>query len=405
MPARYNGPYFYHLLGNNDHNRSLEVLTDGYGAGAVLTRTRLKNDLLNQTAQRFSALNTDLLVDAELYNPHDIPPEAGIGLTDLNQTNELADPEVSRSFLEYAMELQSSLGVSRYLIPCPTLTGLLPSWLSVLATLASLARQWLDNRNDQRSLLVTLPVSANMLSNEEERYQLLDTIIGLDSYNVSGFYILSQLQSPPTDTSTITGMLDLIFRLKQQRFDVLLAYVDHWAMLAFPFGLDVFASSASENRRMFKPEDHRGRENGRQPRKKNTYYWSTKLLSKVSIPDDAELWRENGMWELLDEKSPYAPLFDGAPPKTHYDDGWKESASTKQYLWSMWKLADSFQGCDRESRITMVRDWLYQANTLGNMARRGRTAVRDRSGHLAIWNEAFETYLASIEAELRSEFR
>ena len=402
----YTGPFFYHQLGHQDEGRCLHMLQNGQGVGAILSPRHLDDNQLREYAQLFIHTGGELLVDPQFYNPVflDEFDDSPLGLGDYT-THDLWNSSVQHSVVGRILAYQRELGVSRLIVPTPfAREGVTESWLDLVAGMTTVAREWLITEGEDVPLLATLSVPAPITAAEDERARLLNRIVG---FEVDGFYLALESSLFPADTDFLSGVLDMVFRLKQNRFTVLLGYSGYWAYLCFPFGLDAFASGGFDNRRSFSFLTWEIVESAprRAPRNR---FCSTRLLGRISFSDEAELLHSKDLWAALDDGSPYASiLFEGRPPSEVDAAGqWKRAESFKHYLWTCWCLAESFLEKPRDDRIQQVRQLASEAQSryLAFQQAGVRFRAGSQAGHIGAWVTAFENYLASVQPELEDEF-
>ena len=402
MP-NYDGPVFFHQLGDMDHKRCLEMLQSGHGDGVIISphdfssRESWSEDLLDTYAQKFKVTNKTILVDPQGYDPVKVGERINSPVAD---TAGLLDRNINALFIHQSLELQEKLGATQFLVPSTYSQPIDDIWLDVLASSCDIASQWVKNLQEPKPLLATIAIHTTEVTSQQQRRKLLNNIVTLP---VHGFYLVVADVDPSTrDIPFLTGFLELVFRLKWQGFKVISGYSGPWAMLAFPFGLDGFANSGRKNRQSFKPLDWRGEKpKGGGP--KNFYdVWSPVLLSYIRYPGDAEFLKNQNLWKRLERSSPYAPPFDRAPAEVYESKAWEQGTSFKFFSWEMWALAKEFQNLGRVDRIERVRHKLALAQ---NECDAVKHALSQPAGaHISAWRDAFEKYLDSVTDDLEALF-
>ena len=377
----------------------------GHGRGAILSPTHLSPSSLRETADSFRATGKDLLFDPQMFDPRNLPQREGEPAPDLAQTHDLSDINNAVATIDYYFRWQEELNVSSYLVPCPTASPFTREWIRVISRLNEQAYIWAAQNDPNRPRFSTIILPEDVLATEDTRHELLNSIVGFDTFNIEGFYVVFEAQTLMTNVDALCGMLDFVFRLKQNQYSVLLGFADFWAMLAFPFGLDGFAGGSWQRSRAFQANQWRG-EQPRGPRRRAKRYRSSVLLADIRFPEEAELLREVGMWSELNNSSPYASgLFSGASPATiESSNGWREGISHQNTFWQFISMTDEFQPKTREERILAVRSRLNTAEEFFSRAARNRRQLQNNGSHLSIWRTAFERYLFEVYDELVDEF-
>lgn len=402
----YTGPVFYHQLGYQDQRRCLEMLQNGQGAGAILSPRHLDDAKLRECARLLIETGGKLLVDPQFYNPvfFDEGEDYPLGLGDYT-THDLWNPSVQSSVVGRILRYESELGVSSLIVPCPyAREGITESWLDLVGGMTTAAREWLISQDESFPLLATVSVPAFAIAADEERARLLNRIVGLE---VDGFYLALESDPFPANIDYLSGMLDIVFRLKQNRFVVILGYASYSAYLSFPFGLDAFASGGFDNRRAFSFSEWE-RVESRKRRGPRDKFCSTDLLGRIVFPDEAELLYNAGLWADLDDGSPHAAvLFQGRPPsEVAAAKQWRRGESFKHYLRTCWALSEGFRGRRRDDRLQQVRRLALAAQRRYQEFQQAgiRLGADSRGGHIGSWLSAFESYVESVQPELEDEF-
>lgn len=407
--GQYEGPYFYHQFGYGDGERCYEMLQNGYGHGVILSPQKLKDHLLTRWSSKYANLkNVHLLIDPEFYAPSDIPHNRQVS-SRVDTTRALADNQLSNVIVKDYLDRQHILNATEFIIPGIAAGSIDNQWLETLTLLCRAGRSWLESNASGHPVFATLAISHDIVANASSRRSVLNRLVGLD---VDGYYLAVELKNDtlPSDENFIVGLLDLIYRLKINGKKVLLSRSDYWAVLCFPFGLDRFASGARQDSRKFKVTKFRPDLSEKPPYipfRRPVIMWSSKLMGGVRFPDDAALLYEQGIWQELDNQSPYAKLFDGTPPTEIAESkNFKEGDSFQNYAWQMWNTAQQFQTQSPLERIELVRDQLSHA--LSWHSTRQQRGISYNNGinasHLRSWLSGFNTYLTQVQDELLSEF-
>jgi len=401
----YQGPFFYFQLGHQDQRRCLEMAQRGYGKGAILSPTHLSERALSQYANDFSSAGREVLFDPQMFDPRNFPRRDREEVPQFANTHELSDTSNSAVVIEYFLRWQQDLNVSKFIVPCPTANPFTSEWIRILFRLNEQAQEWVERNEPGKPRLATLILSEDVIASETARHEVLNNIVGFNTFDVEGFYVVFDARSLQTNEDAVYGMLDLVFRLKQHLFSVLIGFADFWAMLALPFGLDAFGGGSWQRSRVFQSNQWRGeRDTG--PRRRAKRYRSALLLGDVRFPEEAELLREVGMWEELNNSSPYAlPVFSGiSPAAIEASNQWTEGNSHQNTFWQFLTLIHKFVAKTRSERIAIVRKQLTNAEEFFVRASRNHRQLQNNGQYLAIWRGAFERYLSEVAAELEDEF-
>jgi hypothetical protein len=389
----YNGPDYYHQLGNNDQKRCERLLKYGYGSGVIFSPRDLKDKNMEDYAQKFRALSADLLIDPQLYNsekPREQIPE-------IDSTQDFADPAVANTLLQRTMQVQKQHEVSRYIVPAPWARTLTRSWFEILRNFNETARRWKELVGEPRDIIATVAVSGDSIINEAERVDLLNQ---LSSLNVKGFYLITNVLARAVTEEHLYGLLDIIFRLKRQKHYILLGYTQPWVLITFPFGVDSFASSGIQNRSSFDPNNFK--KGVPRPRGRTQYerLWSPRYLDYVRFPDDAAFLESSAVWNKLHRGSPFNSALEGrSPADVHAAKQWKQTQSHLTYSWMMWHLGNEFRSQGTYERIELVREKISSAQALHKEVVAEAPSIKNQGTHLQAWRNAFERYLAEHPRE------
>lgn len=406
MARRYNGPFFYVQMGSNDHTITKELFDNGIGHGAIMSPRHLEPNKLNEVANNFLLRGKEIYFDPQLYNPkyQHIGGYPGLG----NETvSDFMNFRFRSSAFSEQLDYQNSINVSDFIIPSPYITQISNEWLNFLNQAAIFSLKWRNEKKSSKGILLTLSFSYSLIENNEARQRLLERITGIE---VDGFYIVCQ---PPDGDIFITsqpflyGLLDLIFRLKQNRFKVILGYSCYHAILSFPLGVDGFCSGGFNNRRSFNIEEFEDEEDeeyvqrGPKPR-----FWSIELLSRIKYPDEADLLFNSGLWRNMGANCYSNILFDNQLPSSKVAV-WKRKASFQHYLTSCFAISEQYIGLNRLQRIEKLRNSINNAIARYDQIRRSRVrlGIDSQGRHLQVWNDVSNNYYASIEEELEEEFK
>jgi hypothetical protein len=387
----YSGPHYFHQLGSSDHVRCLTVLREGHGAGAIISPKDFVRYpyRLKETVEGFKSTGAQVLIDPQGYDPS---TNVGEKETNLEGSAVFHDTGISEAYIDKHFRFQHEFGVTQFLTPCPETDSLGDDWQQAVSILSETGRTWLLDSGIANPLLSTIAVHGHMVRDPGRRSELLNFISDLKGV-VDGIYlILGSVDAFTREVPLLIGILQVIFRLKWQGFNVLLGYCGPWAMLAFPFGLDSFANSGLKNRQSFTPW------RGEQPRgwgppggKQYHDLYSPDLLGFVRYPDDVSQLSLSQKQTIFRRSTSYSPPETIDPSIVHASRLWRRGHSYQDFSCKMAALAREFQDLAREERIDSVRQKLSMAQTGHSSI--GATLNTNRGGYIPAWREAFETYL------------
>jgi len=394
-------PNFYHQLGNQDQRRCLDLLREGRGAGAILSPWNFRHEgLLTDYASQYKQTNTELLIDPQFYTSD--AARKHLGDEELDGTGAWVEKSVGDPLIRSSMEKQLSLACSKYLIPSPFAPTLTDSWLNIQRNFVDEATRWRSELGIASTAYATLPISVNIVTDDELRMKLLNSVSGL---SVDGFYLITDIPVRPGDPRMLTGLMDIIFRLKRNGHQVLLGYTEPWSIIMFPFGLDSFASSALKNRRSFQHgQFSRGRRSGGHP---PTFYnfWSPIILDSIRFPDEAEALQGVGLWSRVYDTSPFADRLNNASPRRLFiEKGMTQTDVHNNYSVMMCEIAKRFRNSDHDERIEIVREWISSARAFRDQMTRRGVVLRDTPPPYDVWSQALEYYLSTMKDDLEDEF-
>ncbi len=395
------GPDFYHQLGHNDQNRCLSLLKDGKGAGAILSPRNIKReDKLHEFAVEYKSTATELIIDPQLYSSFHLNPQEDA--SQLENTSAWADPNVGTPILKDALQRQQGLEPSKYLVPAPFASSITESWLTTVRNFVNGALEWQYVNNITHDLYSTIAISVNVLEDETARLQLLNAISG---FSVRGFYLISDMPSRATNPQALYGMLDLVFRLKRNGFNLLLGYTEPWAVLVFPFGLEGFASSGQKNRRVFHQGQWRGQQKSGGSAPKYFDFWSLDLLDSIRFPTDADALVRSGLWKKLYSASPHAVIFEERGPKEVFKNRqWTLRDSFDNYSVMMCQLSAKYRHLDYSARLDAVRSMVSNAQAMQSQLAKHGVELRGDRKQFNIWLETLDRYITSNRDQIMDEF-
>lgn len=394
-------PNFYHQLGNHDQIRCLNLLRDGRGAGAILGSWSFRhNDLLSKYAKDYKATQTEVLIDPQFYTSD--AARKHLNNQQLDSTNAWAERSVSDPLLRATMEKQHSLDSSKYLIPSSFANALSDSWLEAQRNFVDESIRWKRELNTTLTSYATLAISVNIITDDELRRKLLNSISGLQ---VDGFYLVTDIPVRANDIRMFIGLIDIIFKLKRNGYQILLGYTEPWSVIMFPFGLDAFASSALKNRRSFQ-QKHFSREKSSGGRQPNFYnFWSPVILDSIRFPDEAEDLQRAGLWSKIYQDSPFADILGNISPRQlHSQKKIKSADFSNNYSVMMCEIAKKFRQSTYKERLEIVREWVSSAKAFREQMARRDVMIRDSPLSYDIWLQALNYYSTYMQDDLEDEF-
>jgi hypothetical protein len=251
----YNGPFFYYQLGHQDQTVARDFLQDSIGQGVILSPRHLKVNKLENYIADFQSANAEICIDPQLYNPR-FEHKEGYNFGDaIDSTIAIEKSDVQEVMVNGSLNFQLARGVSKYIIPSPYTNQLTSGWMQVVSSVVDYAKKWRRDNHQELDLLLTISIAAPILESDETRVDLLNFLTSLE---VTGFYIVIGRTGEtvaPANSAFLTGLMDLVFRLKQNQYTIIHGFTSYYAILLFPLGLDGFATGGFKNRRLFDIED------------------------------------------------------------------------------------------------------------------------------------------------------
>jgi len=377
----------------------LDVLQRGHADGAILSPKHLKtNKLIRRYAELYGDLTEWLMVDPQCYDPKPAHPDSFPMSRYACDPQRQPDETSLQSSVRDILQWESGFGVTAYIVPATCSATASKHWLYGLRVVADEAVRWAKDRGDHRPVLATLPLSDAALTLSNERAKVLDHAVSLE---VDGFYVVLDGALIPCQSEWLTGMMDLVFRLRQHGFAVILGYASYSAVLAFPVGLTAFASGGFNKQRSFlyKTWSSSGGSHPRTGQK----YWTRRLLGRIGFSAEAEQIHRADLWDTLADQSPYAIRLFGQSSPAEVDklDNWKDTQNFAHYFWTCYDLAARFKEVPVLERAALTRRWLRDAMTLWKQLNDDpRIQLKERGEHLSIWESSFDAYIASIGDQL-----
>ncbi len=425
----YNGPYFYIQMGHQEHNRSYQALTANISSGVIASPKNLDKRELKQVLKNYKSLNNvDIYIDPQFYNPTFRATKGGYPFNQLSlDWDQLEDTRIQEQIVDEFLDYQNRQEVDSLILPISYIysrkdkSQMRERVLRIIDGIVSKAQVWRRDNDSKKELLMPLLLSNTFIEEAESRITLINRISSLDVDGFTVIFINDQEQSinnwHPQREETIIGILDTIFRLKQRRFKVLNSYSSLVSFLAFPFGLDCFASGGYSNRRSFNLKEWVDDRDDMRSYGPNPRYWTLKLLGDLMFPrelnqkskNEIDLIFKAGLWSKLRTPTYYdSELFAQESPIILQDrHKWKITKSFLHYFHLCDILASQFVGLNLEDRINLVRELLNQADRSYQLVReRGIKLNSNRDGsHIEQWRDGFEKYLLLVKDELRREFK
>ncbi|MED4476043.1 hypothetical protein [Oceanobacillus caeni] len=409
----YSGPSFYYQLGHQDQKTAKELLSLGIGRGVIFSPRHLKVQQLEKYIQEYNSITPHprIIIDPQIYNPK-FQHSDGYDYGDIvDSTYALEDDITLEQLVNEALDFQLQQGVDTYIIPCNYISQFNNAWLEQLIKLSTIGEEWKREHEIHNDVLLTVACSSSIISNQEFRYELLNTLTGLD---VDGFYTVfgntdGNSDILPKDLEYIKGLCDITFRLKQNDYIVIDGYTSYAAILQFPFGLDGFASGGFNNRRLFDPMSFDETDNDG-PRTPKPRFWSIEILNSLIYPDELELISEEGLLEKLVSDPENVPTFAktlyNASSPAEASESWKRKASWQHYFWSCQELVNIFKDLNSKQRVDKVFELLENAVEIyKEINRRGiRLRGEAKGEHIIVWLNAFTSYFEEVKDELFIEY-
>jgi hypothetical protein len=402
MARPYVDPVFYVQMGNKDHLRAEELFQAGFSGGAVLSPRHETPENIMGRAQHFLEMGKEVFYDPQLYNAEFSHREGYSGIN-TQIADDFANFRANNATLSDQLKFQRHLGVSALIVPTPFAEQLTDGWLGFLRQSIDYSLIWKAQEAPDLPVLLTIAASSAVISDPESRARLLDTITGND---IDGFYLVcgqnSNSEAFPTNEAFLEGQMDLVFRLKQNRFKVIMGYSSYQSILFFPLGIDGFCSGTYGVGRVFDIQKWTPKEKLRSGSPKPRFT-SPELLSTFVFPDDADLLFKSDVWRRLGENQFSRELFDGNMPSSKAAS-WKIGASFKHYLASCHELTVGYSGLNRQARIQKLNAQLDHAILRNSEIAQKGIQLRLGSQHVSIWQSVAKSYLAKVHDDLVDEF-
>ncbi len=383
----YNGPFYYHQPGHGQHNRAYELLGRGIVDRFIFAPSGFKGyeHKIPEEIARFHAAGKHIMFDVERYNPDNITAHNGSVGTEV-----LLNPEVHIPYVRDALDRQHDLNCSAYIVPNIETDATGPQWFEVIRQLSETACRWISEKGDSdHPVYLTVAVSKSDISNADRRQDLLNQLTLLRK-DIGGIYLnITGIPATVDDEALLRGLLYVIFRLKWQKFEIILSKAGPWVPITFPLGLDSFGNGAQKTQ-----QEVRSR---RIPRGKgwgnSKFYnvWSPTSMSYVRYPDDAQILRAAIPLErVFGSETGLAPPFDTTPDEVYSSKAYNQATRFNHVSTAMYQMAQKYRGLSLQQRIEMVQDDIGNAlsweqkfgNVLGN-SNRGK----EKKVWLSVFNE------------------
>ncbi|MAS33564.1 MAG: hypothetical protein CL610_06130 [Anaerolineaceae bacterium] len=359
----YNGPFYLHQPGYGDFSRVSKLLNEGVGDGVVVFADAAKRTSEKKFPEYLAAFRSSgkqMFIDTEQYDPAFIGAEVNP-----DGSKALLDFDVCHQYVASSLALQHDNQCNGYIIPNVETSTLSPSWYELTRVLCATSTNWIDKHGDGKlPLMLTIAVPAGFIADAESRLELLNHLTWLKSF-VRGYYInLIDVPEILTDTRLIHGLLDMVFRLKRQKVDIVFARVGGWVPTLFPLGLDYFANGSTKSLQRFQSKRDPRKTGGSGP-VNYVNIWSPLTMSYVKYPEEADVLHkelsQDQLQRLYGTDSGYAPPVDRKPESVFYSKGYNQPRRLNHFSATQARLANQYRGRSFSDRIVAVEKTLSEA--------------------------------------------
>jgi hypothetical protein len=368
----FDEPNYLVQIGHNGHKLTAENIKKGHADGAILSPAdyeRSKNLEISRTIRQYGG---KVLFDPQFYIPRTDRPD----LSSYDYFKEYGGDDFDTSGVssEYSelcrqiLNIQDALKVDAYISPARFLDTFSDQKINEWEELTGAFLRIAEQEGRDIPVFASLPIYYKSLIDTEQRSNLLNRITQMDP---DGFYVSVEFEReerhPLTGSSNVYSLLELLHKLKKNRYEVLVGHTHQIAHLFFGIGVDAFASGHYQNLRAFDtrrwdPEDEQG--GGRIVIK----YYSDKLLNELRVDPELDLMYQKDDFDLdqVRTSSPYdVDLFDSSVPPSAA--GWKfRDAAWDHYIWSCHQIAERYRGVDQKERIELAKSKINEAEDLYN---------------------------------------
>jgi len=357
-------------IGHNGHKLTTENVEKGNADGGILSPADYKQEKNISISDSIRSSGGIVLFDPQFYIPRtDRPDMATYGYFEEYGGDDFDTSGVGSQFrdlCEQIIDVQDTLQVDAYIAPARFLDTFsdqkISEWVELTEVFVSIAKEF----GRDIPVFASLPVYYKSLVDADQRSRLLNRITQID---VDGFYVSAEFdreeRHPLTGSSNVYSLLELLNKLKKNRYEVLVGHTHQIAHLFLGMGVDAFASGHYQNLRAFDtrrwdPEDEQG--GGRIVIK----YYSDALLNELRVDPELDLMYQKSDFDLDDIRtvSPYdQDLFDSSIPPSA--TGWKlREDAWDHYIWCCNQIAERYAGKTDDEKFKLAQTKLENAASL-----------------------------------------
>lgn len=400
----YKGPFYYHQPGTNQHTRTVDLMKQGIGDGVIIpvkTIRKSSDKTFSQFVQDSHATQKAVLFDVEYYDPLDFSQG-----TSQEGSRILNSPNMRGEYISTGLKLQHELNTSAYIIPNFETESVSPTWYQSLDGLCIDSCEWIASRgNVGLPKYLTIAIPASYLINQSNRALLLNKLTTLKNY-IDGFYItIIGIPETLNDALLFRGLLELVFRLKWQQFDVVFGKVGAWVLTLFPLGLDTFGNGGFKSDQVARSRRQSPKKGGGPVKYDNV--WSDDSMSYIRFPDDAaQMHNQFSLDEkkqIYGERYGFAPPVDRNPEDVYRSKGYGQRPRLNSFSASMAGMAKDFRGLSLNERIAAVDTKLKKAINLESKIGKVLT-TENRGREKQIWLDGLHQYLNEVRDDIEEFF-
>jgi hypothetical protein len=281
----------YAQHGHGKSDKITDALANGDLQGVIFgARNEKSANLASCIGDLRAEYDLDILLDPQFYVTTLNPPNEGYlteypyyasGLT-------AADFVGSRRLRQYAQDTlayQADLELTKLVSPSVLFESFEDRWFQIALSLADASLEYLKDRNEGTSLLLTFAFSEQALSSRRELDIFLDQ---LTAWEMKGVYLLvardESSYSQRFEPQRLANLLYLIYVLSQiNDFEVIVGYSDFCGLLLRAAGAAAFATGWNQSLRQFCRRSFiRQRPGGQPPRPR---YSSAPLLNSILLSE------------------------------------------------------------------------------------------------------------------------
>lgn len=371
----FDNPSFLVQMGWQGKNRIKFGIDHSYVGGAILSPSDYISNSLKDAAEQLSDASLLTFFDPQFYLPnqgdrdklnrYDYHDKFG---GDDFYSGLFYNEDDRNEFFEELIDLQDDLDCDAYITPARYISSLSAGEVDDWKQRTQFFLQKAEDYGDDIPVYATLAISGDHLTNDSLRDYLLDMATSLD---IAGFYVSimyddADSRLPLSGEQNVKAYLRTLLSLKVNRYSVIAANTHQFAHLLFTIGVDAFASGHFNNLRSFDidrwvvPDDPEPRQ------RPATRYYSDNLLDSVR-PDHlmTEIAEDTPVNVEVLQSDSTSPWEDDLFNSGSVDVGWPDSeGGWDHYIYSCGKIAEQYQGMDKEARIDHTNEKIRNAKKM-----------------------------------------